>query len=182
MFPWMMGMPGMGGPASALSLYQMYAQNPPQGGFFSGGAQSPYGNMFQPGYWDRVNASRQPGEANSNVFFRGLLPQSMWPQEWRDPKYGQAGDRSDQQGNRNQPDRGNVMGPPQGAPGGPDNKAQSGYDTNTVSPGYDPGWMKWFGGAAPAKRNAKAALTMGGFGLSMLQPRPPTHTGPYPWI
>jgi hypothetical protein len=135
-----------GNPAGALSLYQMYTQNPPgQGGFFnSPGARAP-------SPW--------------------LLP----PQ--------QQDDRSDQRGNRNQPDPGNAMAPPGQTPaGGPDNNPQAGYDYNTVSPGYDPGWMKMFGGAARGKGNANQALMMGAFGLNMLQPRPPTHTGPYRWI
>jgi hypothetical protein len=94
-----------------------------------------------------------------------------------------GGDRSDQRGNRNQPDPGNAMAPPGQTPaGGPDDNPQAGYDTNTVSPGYDPGWMRMFGGAAGAKRNANQAMMMGAFGLNMLQPRQPTHTGPYPWI
>lgn len=96
-----------------------------------------------------------------------------------------SGDRSDQQGNSNQPDRGNVMAPPQGTQGGPDNNPQSGYDPNTItsSPaGFDPGWMRLFAGTgASAKRNPNP-FGMGAVGLSMLQPRQPTHTGPYPWI
>jgi len=40
----------------------------------------------------------------------------------------------------------------------------------------------------PAKKddasagNQKQAMQMGQIGLQMLQPRPPAHTGPYPWI
>jgi len=31
-------------------------------------------------------------------------------------------------------------------------------------------------------RNQQQATQLGQLGLSMLQPRPPAHTGPYPWI
>jgi hypothetical protein len=139
-----------GNPAGALSLYQMYTQNPPgQGGFFNG------------------QSSRQ-------------TPWWMTAGQWRPA---QQDDRSDQRGNNNQPDPGNAMAPPGQTPaGGPDNNPQSGYDTNTVSPGYDPGWMRMFGGGARAKGNANQAMMMGALGLNMLQPRPSTHTGPYPWI
>lgn len=73
---------------------------------------SPFGNpLTDRDYWGKVGATRQPGEDNSQVFFRGMLPQSMWPTQWRDPKYGYSAnpDRSDQTGQGNQPDRGAVM-------------------------------------------------------------------------
>src|SRR5262245_3508176 len=175
MFPWMQGGAG-GAPFSLLSMLQ------------GGGAQGPYGNMFQPGYWDRVNATRQPGEQNANVWLRGVLPQAAWPQQWRDPKYGYQGDRSDQTPQGNQSDTGNSMAPPgQVPPGGPDNTPMSGYDYNTVSPGYaPPPWMRMLsglGGGTSRRPNSNQAMNMGLFGLSMLHPRPPSlPPGPYPWI
>src|SRR5262245_26512345 len=122
MFPWLMPNAGQGGLLSML-----------QGSSAQGG---PFGNPFAPDYWSRVNASRQPGEDNASVWFRGLLPQQAWPQQWRDPKYGYQpapaeGDRSDQSGNQNQSDSGNAMAPPgQNPQGGPDNTQMSGYDAN----------------------------------------------------
>lgn len=94
------------------------------------------------------------------------------------------GDRSDQTPRGNQPDRGNAMAPPgQQPPGGPDNNPQSGYDPNTVSPGWGaPSWMRALNVRPNQQQMQRGALGMGRLGLSMLQPRPPTQTGPYPWI
>lgn len=111
-----------------------------------------------------------------------LLQMMMQPYPQRQP----FGDRSDQGPRGNQPDPGNAMAPPgQTPPGGPDNNPQSGYDYSTVSPGWGaPSWMQMLGGGNQRNRNRdpRGGQQMGLLGLSMLQPRPPTHTGPYPWI
>jgi hypothetical protein len=65
------------------------------------------------------------GTATRRRLLRGVLPQQFWPQQWRDD------DRSDQSGNRNQPDTGNAMAP-SGSTGGPDDTPMSGYDPDTV--------------------------------------------------
>src|SRR5262245_29942212 len=104
MFPWMMPGANVGSQLSLLSLMQGGGQ----GGYAYG--SNPY---TDPNYWSKASASRRPGQSNWDLFMRGMLPQNMWPAQWKDD------DRSDQAGNRNQPDIGNVMGPPQGAPGGP---------------------------------------------------------------
>jgi len=182
MFPWLMPPSGMG---SQLSLLSMMSGASPQSSYAFG--SNPYSD---PNYWTNANASRQPGQSNWDLYMHGMLPQSMWPQQWKDQP--SNGDRSDQNGNQNQPDTGNPMAAP-GPAGGPDSNPQAPYDPNTVSPqssygGYDPAsWMKAManlggGAGASAKRNANQAMSLGAFGLSMLQPRPPAHTGPYPWI
>lgn len=113
-----------------------------------------------------------------------LLQMMMQPYPQRQP----FDDRSDQTPRGNQPDRGNAMAPPgQTPPGGPDDNPQSGYDYNTVSPGWGaPSWMRMLQGVSnPRGGNNQQRgnpLQMSLLGLSMLQPRPPTHTGPYPWI
>jgi hypothetical protein len=82
MFPWL---------TNPTSLLQMY-QQPQQGGFF-GGQES----MRNPqAYWANVNAQRKPGQSNWDTFMRGVLPQNMWPQQWKDD------DRSDQNARGNQ--------------------------------------------------------------------------------
>jgi len=113
-------------------------------------------------------------------------PWSTMYNMWFSPS---QGDRSDQNGNQNQPDTGNSMAPPGQAPqGGPDNSPQSNYDPYTVGPrpsyGYQPSdWMRWLSATrGPNQQQQRQAQSMGMLGLSMLQPRPPTHTGPYPWI
>ena len=89
MFPWLTPNATMGGNLSLLSMMG--------GGLGGAQNQSPHGSPYDPDYWSRVNAARQPGQSNWDTFMRGVLPQSMWPQEWRD------GDRSDQ--NARQPER-----------------------------------------------------------------------------
>src|SRR5262245_21025266 len=122
--------PWMMNSAGPLSLLQMYRNLPQSGGSF-----------FPENY------PRQPG------FFRG-----QWGQSYQD-------DRSDQLGNRNQPDTGNAMAPPgQMPPGGPDDPStraqnpQAGYDYNTVSPGFDPGWMR---NSNPPRRGRSPSRTLG---------------------
>ena len=119
-----------GNPAGALSLYQMYQQNPAQAGFFGG----------------QSNQQRSP---------------QMWWQNYLSPQ-SPNGDRADQQGNQNQPDQGGAMG---------------------STPGYDPGWMRWFAGNNRNQRpNTNQAMSMGMLGLSMLQPRYSMGYGNIPWM
>jgi hypothetical protein len=187
MFPWLMPNAGLGGQLSLLSMMQGDGQGGQgsQGGYAFG--SNPY---TDPNYWANASTARQPGQSNWDLFMHGMLPQSVWPQQWKDQQ--QQGDRSDQSGNQNQPDTGNSMAPPGQTPrGGPDNTSMSGYDPSTVSPGpraygYQPAnWMRalsGFGGGGARRPNMNQSLAMGALGLSMLQPRQPAHTGPYPWI
>jgi hypothetical protein len=107
MFPWLMPGAGLGSQLSLLSMMPGY-------GFGS----NPYSN-----------ASRQPGQSNWDLYMHAMLPQSLWPQQWKDQP--SNGDRSDQSGNRNQPDTGNAMAP-SGSTGGPDDTPMIGYDPDTV--------------------------------------------------
>jgi hypothetical protein len=154
MFPWLMPNATMGGNLSLLSMMMGQAGQ--------GAQQNPYGNPLSPSYWPNVNAARQPGASNWDTFMHGILPQSMWPQEWRqgggsNSQGSSNGDRSGQTDQGNQPDTGNSFAPPGQVPrGGPDNRPMSDYDPNTVSP-------------SPRARNQM--LQLGLLGLNMMQPR-----------
>ena len=89
-------------------------------------------------------------------------PPRAWWQNYLPPQ----GNRSDQNYRGNKSDPGNAMAP-YGPAGGPDNAPpMNPYDPATVS----------------RRQQMQQAMQMGQRGLSMLQPRQPMHTGPYPWI
>lgn len=120
----------------------------------------PHGGLFNSPSARDPYASRQPFQDRSDQNAArqpGATPATPWPSPGQQPQAEPAPVSPASAG----------ANPGWGAPA-----------LQMLAPGPDRG----LGGNNQRKADPRAGMQMGLLGLSMLQPRQPTHTGPYPWI